>query len=248
MNRQQEREFKNRIAGYTVLSPDEQRKRKTIALAQMTLSDNVITKTPLLSLVSAQARYISKPLWFLQLAALLATWFLGNGFSDIRQAETFMFVVVPILTLYTVPEFVKSRIYGMSELEMTCKNSPIKMVIAKLFLIGAANIMAITVIALILSNRYEAGFATLFAYGLIPFNVMNCITLLATDIFKIKASYALLSVSLVVALAFVFGSESAYLLQNSITICSLGSTVLLITLLIFSIKKVKGRQDILIWN
>ncbi|GHU79046.1 hypothetical protein FACS18949_04270 [Clostridia bacterium] len=159
-----------------------------------------------------------------------------------------MFVVVPILTLYTVPEFVKSRIYGMSELEMTCKNSPIKMVIAKLFLIGAANIMAITVIALILSNRYEAGFATLFAYGLIPFNVMNCITLLATDIFKIKASYALLSVSLVVALAFVFGSESAYLLQNSITICSLGSTVLLITLLIFSIKKVKGRQDILIWN
>ncbi|GHU76665.1 hypothetical protein AGMMS49992_22750 [Clostridia bacterium] len=248
MNRQQETEFKNRIAGYTVPSPDEQRKRQTIAIAQTALLDNVITKTPLLSLVSAQARYISKPLWFLQLAALLATWVLGNGLDDIRQVETFMFVVAPILTFYTVPEFVKSRIYGMSELEMTCKNSPVKMVIAKLFLIGTANIMAIIIIALILSNRYEIGFATLLAYGLLPFNVINCITLLATDIFKIKASYALLSVSLVAALIFVFGSQSAHLLQDSIAVCSLGSAVLLITLLIFSIKTIKGRQDILVWN
>ncbi|MDR1061811.1 MAG: hypothetical protein LBL83_11545 [Clostridiales bacterium] len=207
-----------------------------------------MAKTPLLSLARSQARHVSKPLWLLQLAAVLATWLFSKGFADMRQVQSFIFIVVPILAFYTAPEFVKSRIYGMGELEMACKNSPAKIAAVKLLLIGTANIAAIAAIALILRSRYQADFATLLAYGFMPFNVINCATLSAMEIFKIKTSYALLSVSLIASLVFVFGSDAAPLLQNAVTGCSLGSAALLAMLLAFSIKRTSGRRDILIWN
>jgi hypothetical protein len=248
LDKKQEKQFGKRLAQYTVAPPDEQKKQHTITLAQMALKESVIIKTPLLSLARSQARYVSKPLWLLQLAAILATWFFSKDFADIKQVQSFIFIIVPILTFYTVPEFVKSRIYGMSELETTCKNSSAKIATVKLLLVGTANIAAIVVIALILRNRYQVDFITLLAYGFIPFNIINCVTLSAMEIFKIKASYALLSVSVISSLGFMFGSYTAPLLQNAITGYSLGSAALLIMLLIFSIKRTSGRQDILIWN
>jgi hypothetical protein len=248
LDKKQEKQFGKRLAQYTVTPPDGQKKQRTISLAQMALKESVIIKTPLLSLARSQARYVSKPLWFLQLAAILATWFFSKDFADIRQAQSFIFIVVPILAFYTVPEFAKSRICGMSELETACKNSSAKIATVKLLLIGTANIAAIIVIALILRNRHQADFMALLAYGFMPFNVINCVTLSAMEIFRIKASYALLSVSLIASLGFVFGSYAAPLLQGAVTGCSLGSAALLAMLLAFSIKRTSERRDILIWN
>lgn len=246
MNKKHEKRLVEQLAAYTISPLDEQKKRQTIALAQMQLKESVITKTPLLLLVLSQAKFVSKPLWLLQLAAVLATWFFGGQFTGIAQAQSFMFVVVPVLTFYTVPEFVKSQIYGMSELEATCKQSPAKMAVAKLFLIGIANVAAILLITFMLNGQGD--FWILFSFGLLPFCTINAVTLFAADILRLKTSYALMSVSLLTALAFALGSYAAPLLQEFIVTVSVLSTVLFAVLLMLSLKRMTQRKELYLWN
>ncbi|OCN03430.1 hypothetical protein A7X67_11130 [Clostridium sp. W14A] len=169
----------------------------TILMGQNELNRLVRSKTPLMELILDQLKYISPLLWASQLLAIILIVILSanlkNPYIEVRQI---LFEITPLLSLFAVPELIKSAVYGMSELENTCKNSASKVLTARLIVIGGVNLMVITIMTATMSNQYDLPFLHVIIYGLIPFNIVNGLNLVIFDLFKVRSSFIAIAVSL----------------------------------------------------
>lgn len=154
-------------------------------------------KSSLRALVLNQIKYISPLLWVTQ---ILAVMLLGVLSGDLRDpypaAQRILFALTPLTTIFAVPEFIKSIVYGMSELENTCKNRAARVFYARLILIGGTNIALIVLMAAMLSSRYSLPFCDMFLYGLIPFNAANLLNFLTFDLMKTRSSFSSIAMSI----------------------------------------------------
>lgn len=214
MNKADASRMRALLSEYVIASPRDEDKQKTIELVTAALEHRKNVRTPLSSLFATQLMHISKPLWATQIGALILAVLLSDAFSAIHEMQVLLFTAVSILSFYAVPELMRARIYGMSEVEAVCKNSPAKILIIKLILIGIVNIGVILTLTLFLSRKFEVRFIELLVYGLVPFNIMNFINLLLLNIFKMKSPFAFLSASLVTALFLNIGKFYLDIAQN----------------------------------
>ncbi len=83
------------------------------------------------------------------------------------EIQKILFSVTPILAFFAVPELVKSAVYGMNELEGTCKNSVSKVLAARLFILGSINLVVITMIIALCLSSIVCLYSTVL-YGLVP--------------------------------------------------------------------------------
>jgi hypothetical protein len=229
------------------INPSQQSKTETIQMAKAELQLKIKDKTRLSELFLTQAKHLSKFLWAGQLLAIIITVLNFHTIQTNHDVLAILFTAVPILGFYTVPEIIKSRVYGMSELESVCQISPIKNMFIKLILVGTINLIMILLMLLLLHSKWEGSFAHLIVFGLIPFNFINVMNLYVLNVFKLKSPFVFISISLITSI--MIHVLTIYFSYNSLIwgISFIISTCLLIFELLKLLSHMTKRKDFL-WN
>lgn len=237
---------------YKVPQAKERDISNTIRTGQNELNRLVPSKTPLIYIVKDQIRYISPLLWTTQLLAIILMAILSinieNPYVEIRKI---VFEITPLLSLLAVPELIKSAIYGMSELENICKNSASKVFTARLIAIGCINLAALTIITASVSMRYGFPFSQIILYGLVPFNIVNCINLLVFDLFKVRSSFIAITVSLCMVIIMKIITDLSFFIDVSEMMWSilfLVTAALLFAELCWFMRSIVNKEEYIQWN
>lgn len=118
-------------------------------------------------------RFEGIPIFVLQAVTLFLVCLTIASVADIPQNIP---VFMPLFVLATMPVLFKSQFYGMSEIEAATRASGAQVMLAKLVLVGAANLVCITIIlcleVLLQNSCKELGQMVL--YCLVPYLV--CMT------------------------------------------------------------------------
>lgn len=193
-----DKDFLKKILGrYEISQAKERDISATILIGQNEFNKIVHKKISLWELTRDQLMYVSRLLWATQLLAVILTVILSSNFENPPfQIREILFKTVPLLTIFAVPELIKSVIYGMSELENACMKRATKVLTARLLVIGCVNLVVITLVTASLSGRYNLPFMNVVIYGLIPFNIVNGLNLAVFDLFKVRSSFIAIAVSL----------------------------------------------------
>jgi hypothetical protein len=113
-------------------------------------------RTRYIDFLIGQAGYIRKRVWVLSLAAVAAALY-SLHLSAAGSTENMLWIIssfLPFLTLAGVTELSRSASYNMAELEMCCKYSFSHVVLARLTIIGVAELAAFIPVSVVLL-RYE---------------------------------------------------------------------------------------------
>ena len=224
----------------------------TILLGQEMMSSMVHSKTPFSILLKNQARYISPYLWGTQIVAIIVTILLfANLTVPHFEIQKILFSVTPILAFFAVPELVKSAVYGMTELEGTCKNSVSKVLVARLFILGSINLVVITMIIAFVSIKYSMPFTQTVLYGLVPFNIVNGINLLVFHFAKIRSFAVSSGISLCLIVLMNLITELSFFVAISQTmwiILFVVTTAFLLAELYYFMHSITNKEVLIQWN
>ena len=100
-------------------------------------------RTGFFTYLSDVFRFEGLSIFGLQAVALFLVCLMISTMADIaKYLPTFM----PLFVLAVIPTFFKGRFYGMSEMEAVTRASSAQIILAKLILSGAANLVCITVL------------------------------------------------------------------------------------------------------
>lgn len=244
--------FKKILNQYNIPNGEESDISTTILMGQKNMSRMVKPKTPFIRLLKYQARYISPYLWVTQIICIImiiqSSYNLTNPGLEISQL---LFSITPLLAFFVVPELIKSVIYGMSELETSCKNSILKVLLTRLFIIGCINLVAITIIVSFINVRYGMPFTETILYGLVPFNIVNGINLLVFQFIKVRSSALTMIISLGCVVLMNLITELSFFVAISKTmwiILFLGTTAFLFAELYCFIHSVTNKEVYIQWN
>lgn len=240
-------DFSEMLDQYHVSPGRESDISMAILLGRDMMSRMVRSKTPFSVLLREQARYISPCLWVTQLATIIVAILLSASLTGTHfEIQKILFGVTPVLAFFAVPELLKSIVYGMSELEGTCKNSAAKILAARLFIIGSTNLVAITIIITSISIRHSMPLTQAVIYGLVPFNIVNGVNLLIFHWAKVRSSAVASSISLCLIVLMKLMTELSFFAAISQTmwlILFVASTAFLLAELysfVYSITSKKG--------
>ena len=200
---------------FPVPKTDAERKQATIDKAKKLLTLNTKYTDAQLNFVKYQLLSISKIFWVLQFFCfvyLLLNSSTANGMDDI---QILFLTIVPIMTFYILPEILKSRIYHTNETEAVCSYSPEKVIATKMVLISLSNISVISVASLICGFYLQLNIGELLCRGFIPFNISVALSMIVFNFFRIKSSYAMLSVSTILTVALIQLRYTSILLTDA---------------------------------
>ncbi|MBD5496054.1 MAG: hypothetical protein HDR12_17220 [Lachnospiraceae bacterium] len=96
--------------------------------------------------------------------------------STVADIPEYLPIFMPLFVLALVPAMFRCQYYGMSEIEAATRASSAQIVLAKLILVGAANLVCMTVLISLevhLQNSYS-GISRMILYCLVPYLV--CMT------------------------------------------------------------------------
>lgn len=113
------------------------------------------------------------PIFILQAVTLFVVCLMITSVADIPQNIP---VFMPLFVLAVMPVMFKSQFYGMSEIEAVTRASGAQIMLAKLVLAGAANLVCITIVLCLevsLQNNYSE-LGQMVLYCLVPYLV--CMT------------------------------------------------------------------------
>lgn len=153
-----------------------ERMEETIKLCKEIMRENKAQEEPrtgFVQFLSDVFRFEGIPIFGLQAAVLLLICLAISSMPDIPK---YMPVFMPLFVLAVMPAVFKCQYYGMSEIEAATRASGAQVILAKLILAGAADLMCITALICVevyLRNNYgEIGQMVL--YCLVPYLV--CMT------------------------------------------------------------------------
>lgn len=245
-------DFKEMLNYYQVPPGKESDISTTILLGQEKMNHIVRSKTPFSTLLKYQARYISPYLWGTQIVAIIATILLFVNLTVSHlEIQKILFSITPILAFFAVPELLKSAVYGMTELEGTCKNSVSKVLAARLFIIGSINLVAITTIIAFVSIKYSMPFTQTVLYGLVPFNIVNGINLLVFHFAKIRSFAVSTGISLCLIVLMNLITELSLFVAISQTmwiILFVVTTAFLLAELYYFRHSITNKEVLIQWN
>ncbi|MCX4340163.1 MAG: hypothetical protein OSJ72_11015 [Lachnospiraceae bacterium] len=107
---------------------------------------------------------------------LLICTMLGTIENIIDNASYYIPVFTPLFALAGIPPLLRSQFYKMGEMESVTRASNVEILLAKLILAGAANLIGITVVLCLIlyARQSDGGLGQMILYGLVPYLV--CIT------------------------------------------------------------------------
>jgi FtsH-binding integral membrane protein len=144
----------------------------------------------------------------LQIITLLITCF---GISTITEAPKNIPIFMPLFVLAVIPVLFRSQRYGMCEIESVTRASGAQIVLAKLTLAGAANLVCMTVLLCVEYYLFHsvAGIGRLILYSTVPFLV--CVVLLLRCVRLCKRESVTISLIITLGSCVGWGLSASYL-------------------------------------
>lgn len=107
---------------------------------------------------------------------------LGTIDNIIDNALYYIPAFTPLFALAVIPSLLRSQFYKMGEMEAVTRASGAEIILAKLILAGAANLVGITVVLGLVMYRQQsdAGVGRIILYGLVPY--LACMTVILRQI------------------------------------------------------------------
>jgi hypothetical protein len=176
---------------YSVLPLERGDMQDTISIARQRLADNTKYSNSKAFFIRNQLKNISPFFWLIQfLCFLYLAWSIPDTVS-IEKIRALFAVVVPIMTLYMLPELYKAHINRVAEIEAACAYSSAKVAASKLLILSVSNFVVIALISIIYGSYHQLNVLTVLFQGLIPFNIAISISLAFFDFVKLKSPYAM---------------------------------------------------------
>lgn len=158
-----------------------EKKRETVAGCKAIMREQTVClaekRTGFWQFLSDVFRFEGLSIFGLQAGVLLLICtMLGTIKNIIENAPYYIPAFTPLFALAVIPPLMRSQFYKMGEMEAVTRASNVEILLAKLILAGAANLIGITVVlCLILYARQSGGgLGQMILYGLVPYLV--CIT------------------------------------------------------------------------
>ena len=130
-------------------------------------------RTSFFQYMSDVFRFEGIPIFILQALTLFFVCVIIAGTADIPQNIP---VYMPFFVLTVIPVLFKSQIYGMSEIEAVTRASGAQIMLAKLVLAGAANLVCITIVLCVEMSlpNCNVGLGQMVLFCLVPY--LFCMT------------------------------------------------------------------------
>lgn len=207
-------------------------------------------RTGLRSFLYLQAGYIRKRVWIASVllfaAVLSALWLTEVPF----RAAALCSALLPLLSLFTMSELSRSLFYNMAELEMSCKYSLSRIVLARMGLLGILQLVCFLGLFLLLAGRTGFSIWQLGLYLLLPMLAETFLTMFLLN--RLRTKDTVLSCAAVCAglsfLQLLGGLEyPAFMPDRFLLLRLILSACLILGLVRESIKLIKRTED-LTWN
>lgn len=174
----------------------EDNREKTLELCKQYMLCHIPEKTPYIRLFSQQLRYISPLFWIWQAMVFLGVIFLA---VTVPKGEMFagelLYYTGPLLGILAYPEMFRDLFYDMSEIENSCKNNSAALFVMRLLLVGAVNLLLLTLLAVVISTAWDDSFLRTVVFGLTPSLWIHLITLPLLRVARIQSRIGALVLS-----------------------------------------------------
>ena len=149
---------------------------KTVLDQKMRLNLIPEERTTFWQFLSDVMQYTGLRLWLAQGIVLL---FICSGVLSANHTPYFISMFIPLLILASLPSFYQSKNCGICEIEASTRASGAQIMIAKLILAGAAQIVCLTVICAlaITTAQYPVSLIQIIMYAVVPFLACMILTL-----------------------------------------------------------------------
>ena len=165
----------------------EDNREKTLELCKQYMLCHIPEKTPYIRLFSQQLRYISPLFWIWQIVVFLGVMFLAVA---VPKGEMFagelLYYTGPLVGILAYPEMFRDLFYDMSEIENSCKNNSAALFVMRLLLVGAMNLLLLTLLAVVISTAWDDSLLRTVVFGLTPSLWINLITLPLLRVARIR--------------------------------------------------------------
>jgi len=119
-----------------------------------------------------QLAFIRRRTWLISIALFVTMELLMryNNFTEIQSAGIIIVsAFVPMLTLVSAIELLRSKRYGMGEMEMSTRFSLGTLMLVKMSWLGISNLVVLMTSALFMMDKIEGGFVRTGIYLLVPY-------------------------------------------------------------------------------
>lgn len=113
-----------------------------------------------INIILQQFQYISKASWFVAIAVLCISFYLKQIYSDIMLSIALS--LMPFLALTNVIESMRSKYYGMAELEMSCRFSVKSIMLIRMEIVGIENLFVGIILAFLINESIFLSIVYLF--------------------------------------------------------------------------------------
>lgn len=140
-----DKEIEKNLRQFLQLETQPERMEETIMLCtEIVREQNALAEEPrtgFFNYLSEVFRFYGIPIFGLQAVILLIV---GLMVSTVADVPGFIPMFMPLFALAVMPVIFKSQFYGMSEIEAVTRASGAQIILAKLILAGAANLICLT--------------------------------------------------------------------------------------------------------
>ena len=222
-------------------------------------SQRISYKSSSMQQILSQIKYISITFWVAQMIAIgfavIIVMQMVPQETNIHQLILIIFPMVSILSLYGIPEIVKSKFNNMIEIESACKRGYTKTVETRILIIGVIDMLIILIVSIFLGNYFKQDILLLLLYGLVPFNIINVIGLYIVELVQSKyGAYVFASIDILMGIMLEYVTAKTKMPISGNATQNLLILIFLITLAILChqiykfIKSCNRREELNLWN
>ncbi|MBE5836194.1 MAG: hypothetical protein E7309_16450 [Butyrivibrio sp.] len=164
-------------------------------------------------LLKSQMSYIRMPVWIVSIAALIVAIF-GIGLN--RETVFYVAAIMPFVSAIAVFDSMRSRLYGMDELEGATRISGRGILFARLICIGTVHLALLLALSVVVGTSSGYGFAMTGAIITIPYLISSiaCMILERTEIGRRNAFGCVLVSAVTAFMILAIKDEKVFFAQN----------------------------------
>lgn len=232
---------------YDVPAPPEGALERTISLGQKKMRNTRYAKMPLGRLLGLQLAHFSSLYWAVQLVVIVCI-LLSTG-SGKESARFAVLVYAGAANALGCPELLRDISCSMSEIERSCRISGAKLLAARMLIISCADLLGLTLTAVIVSSKFGTALALPLIMGAALLFSSSFLTLLALRLLPFVRSRAgALSLSLVISAALGIVCLSVVWSTDVWALACAVSLVLLAAQTWHELSDIESRKGKSIWN
>lgn len=208
-------------------------------------------KTRWYDFITSQISFIRKRIWFISIILFVTAYLLVIQLP-LEQLELLWIVsaFLPFLAMMTVSETIRSSVFGLAELEMTTRYSLRSVLLARIGILGAGNLVLLLLVIPLLAGKIELGFVKTGVYLLVPYLLASFLSYsLVNRIRSNDLTYYCVGIAAIISCCgLIFGRIWYVIYEQQYFIFWIATLTVLIAIIPREIYKLIKNSEELIWN